>query len=142
MTAAPATAERRVVALAEYRVVLVDSITQIVPADAGAVVVTGSHGGTSAAGFAAGVAARLYVFNDAGVGKDRAGLAGLDLLDRAGIAACAVSHDSARIGDAADTLASGIVSAANPGAAALGIVCGEGLRSALVRLGGAPNRAP
>ena len=61
---------------------------------------TGSHGGVSAARFALDVRAALYVFNDAGGGKEQAGVAGLDLLEAASIAAICVSHDSARIGEA------------------------------------------
>lgn len=116
--------ERRVVDFGGLGVVLVDSITQTLAEDAGRVVVSGSHGGTSAAFFAARVPARLYVFNDAGIGKDRAGIRGLEVLEGAGIAACAVSHDSACIGEAAETLHSGVVSAANARASTLGIETG------------------
>ena len=62
-------------------VVLIDSITQVEAGDTGRIVISGSHGGTSAASFAADVPAALYVFNDAGIGKDRAGVAGLDVLE-------------------------------------------------------------
>jgi hypothetical protein len=84
-------------------VALLDSITQVKPDHAGMVVVTGSHGGVSAAHYARAVAARLYVFNDAGVGKDEAGIAALTSLDAHGLAAATVSHLSARIGEARDT---------------------------------------
>lgn len=110
-------------------VVLTDSITQIVAGDAGRVVITGSHGGISAAAFAAVVPAALYIFNDAGTGKDKAGIAGLDLLQAAGIAAVAVSHDSARIGEARDTLENGVVTALNPRAAAMGVEVGMTVRT-------------
>ncbi|MCB1420139.1 MAG: hypothetical protein KDJ74_14520 [Notoacmeibacter sp.] len=108
-------------------VILVDSITQTEPGDAGHIVISGSHGGTSAAFFAAQVPARLYAFNDAGIGKDRAGIAGLDLLESHGIAAVAVSHDSAAIGDAADTLDNGVMTAANGAARLLGAETGLAL---------------
>ncbi len=120
--------------IGDVDLVLIDSITQIVPEDAGKVVVTGSHGGVSAARFAAAVAARLYVFNDAGIGKQRAGIAGLDRLARAGIAACAVAHDTARIGEPDDSLAGGVVSAVNRPAAALGLQVGARLRDQLAAL--------
>ena len=118
--------------LAGHRLVLVDSITQVAPGDAGHVVISGSHGGTSAAAFAVAVPAALYVFNDAGIGKEDAGIAGLVMLDRHCIAACAVGHGSARIGEAADTLDSGIVSAVNRSAARLGLVAGRPIRDQLV----------
>ncbi|MVA97518.1 hypothetical protein GN330_09700 [Nitratireductor sp. CAU 1489] len=135
MDADTAGSGRRSDRLGDVDLVLIDSITQILPEDAGKVVVTGSHGGVSAARFAAAVAARLYVFNDAGIGKQRAGIAGLDRLARAGIAACAVAHDTARIGEAGDSLACGVVSAVNAPAAALGLHVGLRLRDQLAVLG-------
>lgn len=115
-------------------VLLVDSITEIGPADAGRIVVCGSHGGTSSAGYALAVPLALVVFNDAGVGKDQAGIAALALLQQAGRAAATVAHTSARIGDAADTLAHGVVSHANAAAQALGIAPPQPLHDALRRL--------
>ena len=58
-------------------VVLMDSITQVDASDAGAFVVSGSHGGTSSGEFALAVPLGLTVFNDAGIGKDEAGIAAL-----------------------------------------------------------------
>ena len=58
--------QRSIRLLGGSAVVLVDSITQVVPEDAGKIVISGSHGGTSAAFFAAQVPALLYAFNDAG----------------------------------------------------------------------------
>ena len=104
--------------------VLLDSVAKIGPGHAGAVVVTGSHGGTSSAGFALDVPVFAIFFNDAGIGKDEAGIAGLALLQARGIPACAVSHASARIGEARDTLENGVVSAVNAAGAARGIEIG------------------
>ena len=125
---------RRVFVLNRIELVLCDSITQVTDDDAGRIVVSGSHGGSSSACFAAVVPAMLYVFNDAGFGKDGAGIAGLKLLSEAGIAAVSVSHDSARIGEAEDSLANGIVSMCNREAHALGLRTGEALTEALFRL--------
>ncbi len=111
--------------------VLIDSITQVSAAQAGALVVTGSHGGASVVPYARAVRAWLYVFNDAGIGKDRAGVAALPLLERDGIAAAAVSHASARIGEARDAWEGGVVSALNAPAAALGLRVGLALREQL-----------
>ena len=110
---------------------LLDSIAQVSAEHAGAVVITGSHGGASAAHYAQAVRAALYVFNDAGVGKDRAGIAALELLDAQGIAAVTVAHDSARIGDAHDSLASGVVSHVNATAGRLRLTSGLSLRQLL-----------
>ncbi len=106
---------------------LVDSITEAVGRGRSAVVVSGSHGGLSAGRFAQQAQARLVVFNDAGVGKDDAGIAGLTLLQAHGIAACAVAHTSARIGEARSTLEDGVISHANAAAKAMGAPVGERL---------------
>lgn len=113
-------------------VLLLDSITQLVPGDAGAVVVSGSHGGISSAQYALAVPLRLVVFNDAGIGKDDAGVAALALLQQAGRAALAVAHTSARIGDAQDHWDHGVVSRANAAAAGLGLCAGRTLRAAIL----------
>jgi hypothetical protein len=70
------TAPRAVAAAGVPRLRVVDSITELVPgADAGCLAVSGSHGGISSAQYAWAAQPLLAVFNDAGVGKDRAGLA-------------------------------------------------------------------
>ena len=99
---------------------VLDSITEAIGPGAACVVVSGSHGGLSAGRFALQAQVRLAVFNDAGVGLDQAGIAGLALLQAQGIAACTVAHDSARIGDAASTWQTGLISHVNAAAAALG----------------------
>src|SRR5689334_19218012 len=99
---------------------VVDSATRLGPDAAGAVVVCGSHGGLYPAGLAARAGVRAIVFNDAGIGRHQAGIAGVHWLDSLGIPAVALDHDSARIGDAADMLANGRVSMANDIAAGHG----------------------
>lgn len=118
-------------------VVLIDSVSLLVPEDAGAIVVTGSHGGLLGGRpeTAAKVDARFLAFSDAGIGMDRAGLGRLPALDARGIAAVTVGHMSARIGDAASIHATGVVSAANDCAAALGFAPGVRLAEALNRYG-------
>lgn len=112
-------------------VVLLDSVTQTAAEHAGCVVVTGSHAGRSVVRYAAAVPATLYVFNDAGVGKDGAGIAALAELETLGVAAVAVAHTSARIGEALDTWQHGVVSTVNAAAARLGLAPGQRLRDAL-----------
>ena len=112
---------------------VVDSITELGPADAGCLAVCGSHGGASSARYAIAARPRFTVFNDAGVGLERAGLVALDQLQQQGLAACTVSHMTARIGEAASTLATGVVSHCNPLAAAHGVVAGQSCRQALER---------
>jgi hypothetical protein len=118
------------------RVVLLDSVAALDATHRGAVVVTGSHGGVSAAAYAQRFAPALVVFNDAGRGKDDAGVAGLPMLQSHGIAAATVAHDSARIGEAADTLAHGVVSAVNAAAAErFGLAPGAALAPVLAAAG-------
>lgn len=98
---------------------------------------SGSHGGLSAGGYAMAVRPWLSVFNDAGVGKDDAGIAALAQMQAAGLAACTVAHTSACIGQARSTWETGVVSHANALAQALGCVPGVLLqRWAEGKLGG------
>jgi hypothetical protein len=120
-----------IVDAAGRRIVLVDSITEVDASDAGAIVVSGSHGGSSSARYALAVPLALVVFNDAGVGKDGAGIVALDQLQARGIAAVTVAHTSARIGEAADAWAHGIVSHANVAARSLGLEPGNRLQNDL-----------
>jgi hypothetical protein len=116
------------------RVIVIDSITQLAPGDAGAIVVSGSHGGTSSAEFALAVPLRLVCFNDAGVGKDGAGIAALSILQVRGVAAATVAHTSARIGDAQDAWHHGVISRVNDAAHALGLRIDQTVRGAVERL--------
>jgi uncharacterized protein YunC (DUF1805 family) len=102
-------------------IVTADSITRIAEEARGAVVVNASHGGVYAAYLAARLGAAAAIFNDAGVGHDRAGIGGLDYLEALGIPAATVGHMTARIGDGGDMLMRGIISHANPLAMALGV---------------------
>ena len=112
-----------------------DSATQLEPRARGSVVVCGSHGGLYPAWLAARAGVRAAIFNDAGIGRSAAGVGGVYWLGGLGIAACAVDCQSARIGDGADMLASGIVSTANDAAAALGCRPGQPVREAVAHLG-------
>jgi hypothetical protein len=114
-------------------VVALDSITHMTPEHAGAWVVTGSHGGTSSGEFALAQPIGLVVFNDAGVGRDQAGIAALSLLQAHGVAAATVSHCSARIGDGEDSWASGVVTHVNAAAEALGFNTGDRLLEVVTR---------
>jgi hypothetical protein len=114
--------------MARSELLLVDSITEAIGPGAGKLVVSGSHGGISAGRFAVQAGVRLAVFNDAGVGRDDAGIAALSWLQQHGIAGCTVSHESARIGEARSTLDDGVISHVNDFAAALGARPGLRLR--------------
>jgi len=115
-------------------VVIADSITRVATEAAGAVVVNGSHGGIYAAYVAAKLRVAAVVFNDAGVGRDEAGIAGLDYLAGLGIPAAAVGHNTARIGDGSDMIERGVVTHANAPAATLGCHPGMACRDAAAAL--------
>ena len=104
---------------------VVHSITELKAEDAGCLAVSGSHGGLSAARYAVAARPLLSVFNDAGIGKDDAGIAGLALLQLHGLAACTVSHNSACIGDAHSTLNEGMIQHVNNAARSLGVAPGQ-----------------
>jgi len=120
--------------LAGLQIHLLDSVTEGGDEQTGAIVITGSHGGRSAARYALAYRPLLVVFNDAGIGKDEAGVAGLEILEEAGIAAAAVAHTSARIGEARDTWENGVLSRVNEVARALGLRPGARVRESLLRL--------
>jgi len=115
-------------------VLTADSITRIGGEAAGAVVVNGSHGGIYAAYLAAKLGVAAAVFNDAGVGRDAAGIAGLAYLAEQGVPAAAVGHDTARIGDGADMIARGVITHANKPALTLGCRPGVACRDAAAAL--------
>jgi hypothetical protein len=98
------------------------------------VIVTGSHGGRYAAYLTLKAHPRAVIHNDAGVGKDEAGIAVIAMAEALGVAAATASHASCRIGDAADMVARGVVSHANAPARALGVIPGMACRDAGLRL--------
>ncbi len=116
------------------KVIVMDSITKVSKEDEGQVVVSASHGGSSSGEFALEVPLKAVFFNDAGVGKEDAGIAALTMLQQRGIAGGTVSHLSARIGDSQDMWDNGVISHLNDAARALGLAVNERLDSALNRL--------
>lgn len=115
-------------------VLIADSITRVGTEAAGAVVINGSHGGIYAAYLAAKLRVAAAVFNDAGVGRDQAGVAGLDYLAGLSIPAAAVGHDTARIGDGSDMIDRGVITHGNSLAITLGCRPGMTCRDAAAAL--------
>jgi hypothetical protein len=116
------------------KVIAMDSISHVGADDAGHIVVSASHGGASAAEYAAPHKLAAAFFNDAGVGKDEAGIAALAMLERLQVPAGTVSHLSARIGDVEDMWQHGVLSHVNPSAARRGLKPGEPLQDAVNKL--------
>ncbi|MBN9090812.1 MAG: hypothetical protein J0J01_28190 [Reyranella sp.] len=119
-------------------VLTIDSATKLPPEADGAVVVTGSHGAVYAAYLSAKAGVRGAIHHDAGIGLQEAGVGGLAYAETLGLAMAAIATESARIGDAADLLARGVISRANVPAATCGIVAGMTCREAVERLKQAP----
>lgn len=115
-----------------------ESVTELGDDARGAVLVAGSHGGLIACYLGATAGVHALILNDAGVGLDDAGIAGLSQLDAIGMAAVTVSHLSARIGDGQDSLARGVISHVNAAAANAGVVVGMRAREAALMLRHAP----
>jgi hypothetical protein len=115
---------REVLAIAGVSVRVMDSVALASEQDRGQVIITGSHGGSSAGEYAMRCGCRAFACNDAGFGKNDAGVAGLRALERAGIVGVAVSHTSARIGDGVDAWEHGFVSFVNAPARDAGFTVG------------------
>lgn len=117
--------------------IVLDSVTHLTPAHHGAIVYAASHGGAYAAAYAAAKGIAAIILNDAGIGRERAGIAGLDLLAELRVPGAALAHTSARIGDGNDGVARGILSTVNAPAAAVGLAIGMSCREALEHLAAA-----
>jgi hypothetical protein len=103
------------------RIIAMDSVAYMEKCYHGDIIVCGSHGGESAAKHLLQFSPGGAIFNDAGKGKDDAGIRGLELFQKAGLPAATVDAFSARIGDGMDTYESGKISAVNQVARACGI---------------------
>lgn len=126
----------RIATIGSHTVVLMDSIAYADDADAGQILVAGSHGGRSAAHFALKYPFAICFLNDAGVGKDDAGIASLEMFDEADRAGATYGASSARIGDALDAWENGVISHVNRTAARMGFAAGERVADAVRRVYG------
>lgn len=117
-----------------HSILAAESVTELGLAARGAVLVVGSHAGLIAACLGAQAGAHALILNDAGVGMDGAGIAGLAYLQGFGMAGAAVAHTSARVGDGADSLARGVISHFNAVAAQAGVRAGMSAREAAALL--------
>lgn len=103
----------RQVQIAGVDITVTDSITFLNKTNSGDIVVCGSHGGLSAGHYAQKHCVKAIFFNDAGVGKNSAGIKSLEQLSDSGVIACTVDCMSAEIFNGDDVLNSGIISACN-----------------------------
>ncbi|WP_330229584.1 hypothetical protein OHA40_26610 [Nocardia sp. NBC_00508] len=115
------------------QVVVMDSLSQATEADRNHVIVAASNGGAASGTAARRLSLGCVVLNDAGIGKDGAGVAGITALDEVGIPAVAVSHMSAEISNGMDTWDNGVVSFVNETAQNAGFRIGERVSDAVLR---------
>ncbi|PBC40800.1 hypothetical protein CJ178_03535 [Rhodococcus sp. ACPA4] len=113
-------------------IVVMDSMSQIETADRDCIVVAASNGGQESGRMAIATGCALAVMNDAGVGKDHAGISGIIHMGEAGLAGVAVSHDSAEISNGMDMWHNGTISYVNGPAASAGIRVGDDVRTSVV----------
>jgi hypothetical protein len=108
------------------------------------VVVSGSYGGRYNAFNAAKWGVRGVIMNDAGIGKDNAGICGLDYLDQINLAAATADAQTCHIGDGDHMLEHGVISHVNRAAAALGCKPGQSVRDGaeLMRAAIVPSAVP
>ena len=116
----------------------VSASSQVAAANRGHVVVSGSYGGEYNAFHAARWGIRGVVLNDAGIGRDRAGVRGLDYLDGVGLAAATADCMTCHIADGDHMLAHGRISHVNRAAAALGCAVGQSVRDCAERMRAGP----
>lgn len=110
---------------------VLDSVTHLTDAHHGMASYCASHGGIYAGYYAAKCGTGGIILNDAGIGREQAGIAGIRLLDELGVPAATVSHRSCRIGDGADGPTRGVLSTVNATAHQLdlreGMTCNDAL---------------
>src|SRR5579871_3795323 len=92
------------------------------------VLISGSYGGIYNCYHAAKRPLRGVVLNDAGIGKNNAGIDGLPWLDEVGLAAATADAQTCHIADGDDMLAQGTISHVNKSAERLGCKVGQTVR--------------
>jgi len=105
-------------------IVAVPTVTKLGPDCVGAVVIGGSHAAVFTTFLTLDAGARAAIQHDASIGRGQAGVGGLAWAEQFGFAMAAVSAKTARIGDGADMLQRGVISAVNSLAAACGVAPG------------------
>jgi len=126
------------------KIVTVASCSNLHQEHRGHVAVSGSYGGRYNAYNAAKWPVRAVIMNDAGIGKDNAGIVGLEFLDRINMAAATADAQTCHIGDGDHMLAHGVISHVNKTAAELGCKVGQSVRDCaeLMRAAVPPTEKP
>ncbi len=106
------------------RLIIVDTTSDVHEGNANDVIMSGSHSGQNCGEHLSHNNIKGTIGNDAGIGKNDAGIAGMKILEEHGIPAAAVASLSAKIGNGTSTYEQGKISAANELARKLGITAG------------------
>lgn len=126
------------------KVLAVPTVTKLGPETRGSVLVGGSHAAIYTTYLTLKAGARAAIQHDAAFGRDQAGIAGMAWAEQFGFAMASVDARTARIGDGADMLQRGIISAVNRQAAACkvepGMSCSEAAK--LLRSAAEPGTRP
>lgn len=107
------------------QIVVMDSMSQAETEDTGRILVAASNGGQESGRLAIEIGPALAVFNDAGIGKDDAGIAGVVAMGEAGVPGATVGHESAEISNGMDMWHHGVLSYVNGPARAAGLRVGD-----------------
>jgi hypothetical protein len=126
------------------QIVTVASCSNLREEHRGHVAVSGSYGGRYNAYNAAKWPVRAVIMNDAGIGKDDAGIVGLEFLDRINMAAATADAMTCHIGDGDHMLAHGVIRHVNRTASGLGCKPGQSVRDCaeLMRAAVPPTEMP
>ena len=106
------------------QVICTDSIAFGLPEDVRNVLVTAGHTGRSAVPYLLRVRPHGFICSDGGKGREDAGVAGLFMVEREGLAGATVDARIARMGDGLSSYHDGIISAANALSRAAGVETG------------------
>ena len=116
------------------KIVVADSAAAMDESTKGDVFVDGSHCGINVGEMTIHSGVGAMIGNDAGMGKNDAGIAALKMCDEKGIPAAAVAAMSAKIGNGMSTYEQGKVSVANETAQKLGVSAGMSAKEAADKL--------
>jgi len=123
-------AQKVVKTAGKFKIIIVETTSDVTKDNNNDIIVTGSHQGENSGEYLLGCSVKGAIGNDAGKGKENAGVAGLKLLDEKGIPGAAVNTMTARIGDGNSTYEQGKISAVNKSARKLGITEGMSAKDA------------
>lgn len=112
------------------QVIVTDSIVFGTKEDQRNILVTAGHTGRSGARHIETVGPFGFICSDGGRGRDDLGMAGLELVNKTGIAGATVDASKAKLGDGMSTYMDGVISAANDLALACGVKIGMSAKEA------------